>query len=72
LALFNDVWRQSDEPVLTADELVSQLTFTFIQVSPAAACAVILSYDAGELFGGHSVDVELDSELRYLGVHLIG
>jgi hypothetical protein len=70
--LYNDTWRQANEPELTAAELVSRLVFTFIQVSPTAECAVILSCDARELFGGYSVDVELDSEVRYLDVNLIG
>ena len=72
LELYNDTWRRADEPKLTANEFMSRLAFTFIQLRPDWDSAVVLSYDAGELFGGHSVDVELDSELHYLDVNLIG
>jgi hypothetical protein len=72
LELYNDTWRQSDEPELTTDEFMSRLGFTFIQIRTDFKSVVILSYGAGDLFGGHSVDVELDNELRHLNVDLIG
>src|SRR5437764_2917 len=62
LELYNDAWRQSGEPKLTGDELTSRLTFTFVKIRPDEDFAVILSYYAGDLFGGHAVDVELDQE----------
>lgn len=72
LELYNDTWRRSDEPELTADEFISRLKFAYVAIRPDWDTAVVLSYNAGELFGGHSVDVELDSQLRYLDVNLIG
>lgn len=68
----NETWRRSDEPELTADEFMSQLTFTFIDIRPDRECAVVLSYNAGDLFGRHSVDVERDRELRFIDVDLVG
>ncbi len=72
LELYNDTWRRSDEPELKADEFISRLEFTYIQIRPDWDTAVILSYEAGELFAGHAVDVELDRHLRYRDVDLIG
>jgi hypothetical protein len=72
LELHNDTWRRSDEPELAADEFMSRLEFTFIKIRPDWERAVVLSYHAGALFGGHSVDVEVDGELRFLGIDLVG
>lgn len=65
-----DAWRQEDEPRLTAEGLEGQLELTFIRLDTVAP--VVLSYWAGEVFGGHSVDVTVDEKLRVTGVGLVG
>jgi hypothetical protein len=71
LELYNDTWRQ-DEPVLDAEDFEAGLEWHFLALSASEIVPVVFSYGAGEMFGGHSVDVELDAELTYLDVDLVG
>lgn len=72
LELYNDTWRRNDDPELTANDLIARLKFTFIKLQPGWDNPVTLSYDAGDLFGEHAVDVELDEKLRVTGTDLVG
>jgi hypothetical protein len=72
LPLYNDCWRESLWPVMTAKQLMEHLEFTFIQIRPGSDIAVILSYTAEHLFADRCVDVELDDELRLRKVGLVG
>lgn len=72
LELYNEGWRQDDDPVLSADEFAGQLEWQFLEISDSEVVPVDFGYDAGDLFGGHTVTVELDKELKYRGAHLIG
>jgi hypothetical protein len=72
LPLYNDCWREPLWPVLTVEQLMKQLEFTFIQIRPGFDVAVILSYEAEHPFAGHCVDVKLDGELRYVNAGLVG
>lgn len=71
LELYNETWRVAGRE-LTAAELISQLRFEYIEISPVGVVPVILSYTAGDLFGGHTVDVEVDETLSYIDVDLVG
>jgi hypothetical protein len=71
LALCND-WRQDDEPELTADELAEHLQWQLLEISDSEAYPVELRYGDGGLFGGHTVVVQLDAELRLSDSYLWG
>lgn len=72
LELFNDTWRQEPEPELTPAELTARLQWTFLKLSDSEIAPIVISYAAGELFGGHSVDVEIGSDFRFRDVDLVG
>jgi hypothetical protein len=72
LELYNDVWRQGDEPVLSAAELTARLEWTLLTVSASDIVPVEFSYHAGELFGGHGVAVDIDTKLRFRDIDLRG
>jgi len=63
LELYNDTWRQGDEPVLSAEELTAQLEWQLLVISASEIVPVEFSYGAGELFGCHGVAVEVDADL---------
>jgi hypothetical protein len=70
LELYNDTWRQGQEPKLTAKELMSRLKFSLIEIGGVAP--ITLGYEAVGLFGGHSVAVEVDEELQFQDIDLQG
>lgn len=72
LELYNDTWREADDPVLTAEGLTALLEWTLLRVSTSDLVPVEFSYHAGELFGGHGVSVAVDAELRLRDIHLPG
>ena len=72
LELYNDTWRQEDEPVLSAAELTARLEWTLLTVSGSDLVPVEFGYHAGELFGGHGVAVEVGAELRFRDIDLRG
>jgi hypothetical protein len=71
LRLYNDNWRQDDLPVLNSAEFEARLELQFLQLSTSRVVPITYGYDPGELFGGHSVWVEVDAELRFCGAHLV-
>jgi hypothetical protein len=73
LELYNAVWRQGGEPELTAEEMTVRLTWTLLNLSVSEIVPVSFGYAAqGGMFGGHSVDVEVDGELHYRDIDLVG
>ena len=72
LELYNDTWRQEDEPELSADELTARLDWQLLSVSDSDVVPVEFSYDAGELFGHHGVTVEVDESLAFRDIDLRG
>ncbi len=72
LELYNDTWRQGNEPVLTADELTARLEWHLLAISSSDIVPVEFGYGAGDLFGYHSVTVEVDADLRYRDIDLRG
>jgi hypothetical protein len=72
LELYNDTWRQGDEPELSAAELTARLEWQLLSVSASDIVPVEFSYDAGELFGYHGVTVEVDESLAFRDIDLRG
>jgi hypothetical protein len=70
LELYNETWRQGNQPKLTAKELTSQLTLALIEID--TLIPVTLSYEAGDLFGGHGVAIEVDESLQFQDIDLRG
>jgi hypothetical protein len=70
LELYNGTWRQGGEPVLSARRLTARLGWALLTVSASETVPVEFGYDAGGLFGGHCVAVEVGAELRYRDVDL--
>jgi hypothetical protein len=69
LELYNDVWRQG-EPKLTEKRLMDRLGLSLIDIDTVVPLTIW--YEAGALFGGHSVAVEIDDELQFQDVDLRG
>lgn len=72
LELYNDTWRQGDEPELSADVLAERLVWQSLTVSASDIVSVEFSYDAGELFGHHGITVEVDESLGFRDIELRG
>ncbi len=72
LTLYNDVWRNEEEPVLSADELIGRLEWQLLKISGFESVPIELSYYAGDMFGGHDPTVQLDGALRFRSIDLRG
>jgi hypothetical protein len=72
LELYNDTWRQGDEPVLSAKELAARLDWQLLCVSASDIVPVEFGYGAGDLFGNHCVTIEVDAELQFRDIDLRG
>jgi hypothetical protein len=72
LELYNGTWRRSDEPILSGVEMTARLELTLLCVSASEFVPVEFSYHAGEMFGGHGVAIEVDTELRFRDIDLRG
>jgi hypothetical protein len=72
LELFNDDWRQGDEGVLARDEFIAALKLELLEISHIESAHIEFSYNAGELFGGHTVTVQVDGEGRFCDTDLRG
>jgi hypothetical protein len=70
LELYNDGWRQDGEPVLSEDEFAPRLEWQLLVVNEGDV-PVEYWYDAGWLFGGHAVVVEVGAGLQFRGTHLV-
>jgi hypothetical protein len=65
-----ETWRQEGETELTAKELQDQLELIVVRID--TVIPITYSYDLGDVFGGHSVDVKVDKQLQVTGVNLVG
>jgi hypothetical protein len=68
LELYNDTWRQ-DGDELDHREFVARIRPTFVDVD---LDTIQVYFDDGELFGGHSIVLMLDTDLQVLDVKLAG
>ena len=57
---------------MSAEELEAALGWQGLTINENESVLVEFGYDPGELFGGHTVHVEFDDELKFLGVDLRG
>ena len=71
LKLYNDGWRQEDEPELSAEALANRLGWSMLAIT-ASDLPIELTYNPGDLFGGHTVVVEVDAQLRFRDAYLWG
>ena len=68
----DELWRQEDEALLDAEEFEGALEWSSLDVSDSETALVEFWYDDGGLFGGHTVVIELDAELKYRDAYLAG
>jgi hypothetical protein len=69
LEVYNDAWLEEGGP-LTAAELFRRLEL--LRVGFEEDGSLLLSYDAGDLFGGHVVDAEFGPNHSFRGAGLVG
>jgi hypothetical protein len=69
LEVYNDAWRDEDEPI-SEDEFLSRLELMRIGFEEDGS--LLLSYDAGDMFGGHVVDAAFGPDRSFQGTGLIG
>lgn len=72
LELYNDTWRRSDLPELSAKELTARLVWQLLVVRASEVVPVEFSYAAGDLFGNHVVAIEVDDDLQFSDIDLRG
>jgi hypothetical protein len=69
LEVYNDTWQDEAGP-LTAAELFRRLEL--VRIGFEEDGSLLLTYDAGELFGGHLVDAEFGPDRSFRGADLVG
>jgi hypothetical protein len=72
LELYNNTWRRGVEPVVSAADLMAKLEWHVLCVNADAAVSLDYGYGAGALFGNHGLSVEVDENLRFRGIDLLG
>jgi hypothetical protein len=68
LEVYNDSWQDAEGP-LTGTELFGRLELARIEFEEDGT--LLLTYDAGELFGGHEVDAEFGPDRSFRGAGLV-
>jgi hypothetical protein len=69
LATWNESWRGEDDE-LSEDELAGQ--FELMRIGFVEDGSLLLTYDAGDLFGGQVVDGEFGPDRSFRGAGLVG
>ena len=69
LQLYNTAWCVNQTP-MSDDEFRHHLELMRIAFNGDGS--ILLTHDAGELFGGHVVDAILDPNRRFVGIELVG
>ena len=69
LEVYNNAWQDEAGP-LTGAELFRRLEL--VRIGFEEDGTLLLTYDAGELFGGHVVDAELGPDRSFRGADLVG
>jgi hypothetical protein len=69
LEVYKDAW-SGEEGALTAGELFRRLEL--VRIGFEEDGSLLLTYDAGDLFGGHVVDAEFDPNRSFRGAYLVG
>lgn len=69
LGVYNDAWRDEPEPI-TEEEFLRRIEL--VRVAFAEDGSLLLSYDGGELFGGHVIDGDFGADGSFRGAGLVG
>jgi hypothetical protein len=69
LDLYNNGWREEEDPVLSAEEFTACLHWDLLKIGTIVP--VEFGYDPAEMFGGHGIMVKVDAQLQYRGASLI-
>jgi hypothetical protein len=69
VGLYNDTWRNAEEPI-SADEFMGRIELMRIGIQEDGS--LLLSYDAGEQFGGHVLDAAFGPDRSLRDCQLIG
>lgn len=69
VGIYNDSWRLGADP-LNTDEMATALEL--VRICFETDGAIMLSYGAGDLFGGHIVDAVYCSDRTLQSVNLVG
>jgi hypothetical protein len=67
--IYNDNWRDEDEPI-TEEEFVHRTELMRIGFEDDGS--LLLSYDNGDMFGGHVIDALFDADRSFRNANLIG
>ncbi len=68
--LYNEVWRVEDEPELDANALMGHLTLEEITTHPGSKAT--FWYDAGDLFGGHILQLFMGDRKQFVDHDIAG
>jgi hypothetical protein len=69
LEVYNHDWRDEPEPI-TEEDLVRRIEL--VRVAFGEDGSLLLTYDAGEMFGGHVLDGEFGADRSFRGAGLVG
>jgi hypothetical protein len=76
LRLYNENWRNGEElELLDEDGFMRRISLSGISIGAAdfgSDGCVSLDYSAGDLFAGHAIEVNLDSDLQYVRSGIYG
>jgi hypothetical protein len=69
VGLYNDTWRNEEAPI-SAEEFMGRIEL--MRIGFPEDGSLLLSYDAGEQFGGHVLDAEFGPDRSFRDCQLIG
>jgi hypothetical protein len=69
LEVYNRAWRAEEGPI-TEDEFARRLELVRVEFGEDGS--LLLSYDAGEMFGGHVLDADFGPTRAFRGASLVG
>lgn len=73
LDLYNEGWKQEDEPLLTEPRFSAHLEWRLLKLTANSSVPIEYVYDPGELYealGGHLISVRLDKERQFKAARL--
>jgi hypothetical protein len=69
--LWNDAWRDEDDPELTVEEFASRLSLKSLSIGPDGTLGSAY-YSDGGLFCGHAIEVSWDADGEVESTNLVG
>jgi len=67
--VYNDVWRDEEDPI-SEDEFISRTEL--VRIAFWDDGSLLLSYDGGDMFGGHIIDGDFGADRSFRGANLVG